>query len=50
MPGLTLLFQAIAISLDLCNTCMMQDTIEHGDARCCVAEGLIPLCERQIAD
>lgn len=50
MPGAALLFEAVAVSLDLNDVSVMQDAVEHGGRqRGVAAEGGVPLRERQVA-
>lgn len=50
MTGLALLSQSVAVSFDLDDVGMVQDTVEHRCRQCGVAaEGLVPLRERQVA-
>ena len=50
MPGATLLFQAVAVSLDLNDMGVVQDAVEHGRRQRGVAAKCgIPLCEWQVA-
>ena len=50
MSGLALLFEAVAVSLELDDVGVMQDSVKHGRGqRRVAAECLIPLRERQVA-